>query len=103
MHTTGTTCLRVQSGLKDSAKDGRTDEGPVEVVGGTLENQRADLLIDAGYLNIAGKHSAVHIREGQQFLVLVRVAVLRLLVQDAEQFDKFLPEFPCTELRASSA
>ena len=63
-----------------------------------MENQRANLLVDTRNLNLPGEHASVDIRKGQQLFIFIRVAVLRLGVQDAEEFDEFLPEFTGTEL-----
>ena len=99
MHAAGAAGGGIQRALKDGAEDGGADQAPVKIVAGALEYEVPDLVADAGDFDVAGEHAAVDIREGKEFLVLVRIAVFRFLVEDAEEFDELLPEFGGRELR----
>ena len=84
MHATGATCLRVQGGLEYGTEDSGADKRPIKVIGSALNNQIPDFFIYARNLYVPSEHSTVDIRKCQQFLILVRVSVFRLLIQNVK-------------------
>ena len=98
VHTSGTTSCRVQSTLEHGSENGRRNKAPVKVIRCPLENQFPDLIIDARNLDIACKHSSVHIRECSKVILHILVPVLRLGVQNLKQFNQRLAEVLCLEL-----
>ena len=89
VHTTGASGLGVESAFKDSAEDGGAYDGPIEVRTGAGNDKLYYFLVQSGNYNaLISKEAAVDVRKGQQVIVQIGVALVRLGVQHLEKVDK---------------
>ena len=96
VHTAASTGLRIQRALEDGSEDGGRNLAPVEVERGILEQQLADGVRHAGYLNLlVGKQPAIGIGECQQVLPQIRVTLLHGRIHHFEQPYQRIAQFLC--------
>ncbi len=98
VHPTGAAGFGIEGTLKHGPEDCGAYLRPVKIVGCALEDEGADFIVDSGYLDVPGEHSAIDIGEHRQAFIHVGVSVLRLLIENLEQFYQCLPELIDAEL-----